>query len=239
MYFSKLRIDPTDPEVVYFGGVDLHQTLDGGKTVNTAGSVADPLGSSHHLGQPGEPESRADWQRRRAGDLVRPGEVVAVPAQPAGRALLSRERRHGDAVQRLRRHAGQLQLVRPERRARFSGHRQLSLDDAARWRRLRRAPGSEGLPHRVQRVSGRQHRPRRQADRRDDIHPAGGGAWRAGVPLALGYADDPVAARCPCALHRRQSRVPLARSRPDMDPGESGSDHQPEPRRDRHDGREG
>ena len=35
MYFSKVRIDPTDPEVVYLGGVGLHQTLDGGKTVLT------------------------------------------------------------------------------------------------------------------------------------------------------------------------------------------------------------
>jgi photosystem II stability/assembly factor-like uncharacterized protein len=35
MYFSKLRIDPTDSEVVYLGGVGLHQTLDGGKTIAT------------------------------------------------------------------------------------------------------------------------------------------------------------------------------------------------------------
>ena len=35
MYFSQVRIDPTDPEVVYLGGVGLHQTLDGGKTVAT------------------------------------------------------------------------------------------------------------------------------------------------------------------------------------------------------------
>jgi photosystem II stability/assembly factor-like uncharacterized protein len=35
MYFSKVRIDPTDPDVVYLGGVGLHQTLDGGKTMAT------------------------------------------------------------------------------------------------------------------------------------------------------------------------------------------------------------
>jgi photosystem II stability/assembly factor-like uncharacterized protein len=35
MYFSKLHIDPNDPEVVYYGGVGLHQSLDGGKTVAT------------------------------------------------------------------------------------------------------------------------------------------------------------------------------------------------------------
>ena len=35
MYFSQVRIDPSDPEVVYLGGVGLHQTHDGGKTIAT------------------------------------------------------------------------------------------------------------------------------------------------------------------------------------------------------------
>ncbi|WKW12610.1 hypothetical protein Strain138_001907 [Pseudogemmatithrix spongiicola] len=35
MYFSKLAIDPSNAETVYFGGVGLHMTLDGGKTVET------------------------------------------------------------------------------------------------------------------------------------------------------------------------------------------------------------
>jgi len=35
MYFSQLNIDPNSADVVYFGGVGLHQTLDGGKTVAT------------------------------------------------------------------------------------------------------------------------------------------------------------------------------------------------------------
>jgi photosystem II stability/assembly factor-like uncharacterized protein len=46
MYFSQVRIDPNDPEVVYLGGVDLHQTLDGGKTINTA--AASRIHSDHH-----------------------------------------------------------------------------------------------------------------------------------------------------------------------------------------------
>jgi photosystem II stability/assembly factor-like uncharacterized protein len=46
MYFSQVRIDPNDPEVVYLGGVDLHQTLDGGKTINTA--AASHTHSDHH-----------------------------------------------------------------------------------------------------------------------------------------------------------------------------------------------
>ena len=35
MYFSKVRIDPTDPEVVYMAGVGLHQSFDGGRTMAT------------------------------------------------------------------------------------------------------------------------------------------------------------------------------------------------------------
>ncbi len=46
MYFSQVRIDPNDPEVVYLGGVDLNQTLDGGKTMNTA--AASHAHSDHH-----------------------------------------------------------------------------------------------------------------------------------------------------------------------------------------------
>jgi photosystem II stability/assembly factor-like uncharacterized protein len=46
MYFSQVRIDPNDADVVYLGGVDLHQTLDGGKTMNTA--AASRTHSDHH-----------------------------------------------------------------------------------------------------------------------------------------------------------------------------------------------
>ena len=46
MYFSQLRIDPNDPEVVYLGGVGLHQTLDGGKTIAT--DVAQPIHDDVH-----------------------------------------------------------------------------------------------------------------------------------------------------------------------------------------------
>ena len=33
MYFSQVRIDPNDPDVVFYAGVKLHRSLDGGKTV--------------------------------------------------------------------------------------------------------------------------------------------------------------------------------------------------------------
>jgi photosystem II stability/assembly factor-like uncharacterized protein len=46
MYFSQVRIDPNDPEIVYLGGVGLHQTLDGGKTIAT--DVAQPIHDDVH-----------------------------------------------------------------------------------------------------------------------------------------------------------------------------------------------
>lgn len=59
MYFSQVRIDPNDADIVYLGGVGLHQTLDGGKTIATDvaasthddvhGIWIDPANSSHVL----------------------------------------------------------------------------------------------------------------------------------------------------------------------------------------------
>jgi photosystem II stability/assembly factor-like uncharacterized protein len=46
MYFSQINIDPTDADVVYLGGVGLHQTLDGGKTIAT--DVAEPIHDDVH-----------------------------------------------------------------------------------------------------------------------------------------------------------------------------------------------
>ena len=46
MYFSQIDIDPSDSDVVYLGGVGLHQTLDGGKTIAT--DVAEPIHDDVH-----------------------------------------------------------------------------------------------------------------------------------------------------------------------------------------------
>jgi photosystem II stability/assembly factor-like uncharacterized protein len=46
MYFSQVRVDPNDPDVIFMGGVDLHMSTDGGKTVNTA--AASSIHSDHH-----------------------------------------------------------------------------------------------------------------------------------------------------------------------------------------------
>ncbi|HTK28730.1 MAG TPA: hypothetical protein VL309_04230 [Vicinamibacterales bacterium] len=46
MYFSQIRIAPDDPDVLIMGGVDLHMSTDGGKTINTA--AASHIHSDHH-----------------------------------------------------------------------------------------------------------------------------------------------------------------------------------------------
>ena len=213
MYFSQIDIDPTDPDVVYLGGVGLHQTLDGGKTIAT--DVAEPIHDDVHAIwiNPANPLHVLIGNDGGLAVSYDRAQDVGVPAQPAGRALLPRQLRHGDSVQRLRRDAGQLQLVRPERGARRRRHRQLSLEHAAGRRRVRRPPGSDRLSHRLQRIAGRQHRPRRSRDRRDDERAAAAGAGRAGAALALGYAAPAVAARSEGGLRRGQQGVPIARSR--------------------------
>jgi photosystem II stability/assembly factor-like uncharacterized protein len=59
MYFSQVRIDPNNPDRVLMGGVGLHMTIDGGKTVETDAAQAthddvhaiwiDPVNSNHIL----------------------------------------------------------------------------------------------------------------------------------------------------------------------------------------------
>jgi photosystem II stability/assembly factor-like uncharacterized protein len=59
MYFSQVRIDPNDPDVVIYAGVKLHHSIDGGKTVNTNATQTihddvhaiwiDPANSNHVL----------------------------------------------------------------------------------------------------------------------------------------------------------------------------------------------
>lgn len=59
MYFSQVRVDPNSPDRVYMGGVGLHMTVDGGRTIETDAAQAihddvhaiwiDPSNSDHLL----------------------------------------------------------------------------------------------------------------------------------------------------------------------------------------------
>ena len=117
MYFSQVRIDPNNPDVVYLGGVGLQMSTDGGKTFETRCRARSSIDDVHAIWiNPKNSESRPDRQRRRPRRVVRHEQDVDVHPEPAGRPVLPRRLRHGDAVQRVRRHAGQLQLVRARAR---------------------------------------------------------------------------------------------------------------------------
>ena len=73
MYFSQVRVDPNDPDVVYLGGVGMHQTLDGGKTIAT--DVARATHDDVHAIwiDPADPKHIHDRQRRRRCGVLRHG----------------------------------------------------------------------------------------------------------------------------------------------------------------------
>ncbi len=96
------------------GGVGLQMTIDGGKSFATdaARQIHDDV---HAIWiDPANSRSPDDRRRRRRGHFVGHEQDLDVAAQPAGRPLLPRGLRLRVAVQRVRRHAGQLRLVRAE-----------------------------------------------------------------------------------------------------------------------------
>ena len=205
-----------------------------------AGRVGHPFGPSRDLDQSEGLEPRPDRKRRRPGRVVRPEQDVDLPAQSARRALLPRGLRHGDAVQRVRRHAGQLQLVRTERDAVRARHRQLRLVPGAGRRRIRDADGSARRADRLHRVAEREHDAEEHGHGRVEEHPADQRKRRAryagAVPVQLGHADHLLAARAWHADRRGAPRVPVDRSRRFVGGHQRGSDDERRSRRDRHDG---
>jgi hypothetical protein len=151
--------------------------------------------------------------------------------QRAGRPLLSRRLRHVHAVQRLRRNAGQLQLVWTEPVATVHGHSQSRLVPDPGRRRIRGHPRPARRPLDIQRDAGRQHRAPEQDHRRVEEHSPGAGRQqrvaraRQGrdVPLALGHTADVLAARSRHTARRGQqgvrlSSVPISRATPTATP---------------------
>ena len=92
--------------------------------------------SSRDLDRSEGRQSHADRQRRRDRRHLRPGGHVGVRQHGAGRPVLRGQRRHAEAVLRLRRPAGQRQLVRTERDEQRQRHPQFRLVPGRRRRRL-------------------------------------------------------------------------------------------------------
>ena len=103
---------------------------------------------------------------------------MGVREHAPGRSVLQGQLRHAEAVLRVRRPAGQRQLVRSERRAQRQRRAQLRLVPRRRRRRLLHRPGSERLVDRLFGIAGRCDEPSRPEGRTDDEHPAARPAGR-------------------------------------------------------------
>ena len=91
MYFSQVRIDPNDPETVFYAGVKLHKTVDGGKTVtlNATQTIHDDVhaiwidpANSNHLIIGNDGGVAITWDAAKTWNFV---------PQHSRRALLSRQ----------------------------------------------------------------------------------------------------------------------------------------------------
>jgi photosystem II stability/assembly factor-like uncharacterized protein len=79
MYFSQMRIDPNDPEVIFYAGVKLHRSLDGGKTVtlNVTQTIHDDVhaiwidpANSQHLIIGNDGGVAVTWDQARTWNFV-------------------------------------------------------------------------------------------------------------------------------------------------------------------------
>ncbi len=74
MYYSQIRIDPTNPEIAYQGGAPFFKTIDGGKTwQHGAGNSAQR--PPRDLDRSEERQPPLDRQRRRPRRQLRPGDT--------------------------------------------------------------------------------------------------------------------------------------------------------------------
>ena len=117
MYYSQIRVDPSNDQIIYTCGAPFYKSLDGGKNVpGSSGYCAQRPSCGVDRSQ--ERESPADRHGWRPGCDLRPGRHLGVHQYHAAGADVRGRLRHAEALLRLRRPAGQRQLVRPQRGAR-------------------------------------------------------------------------------------------------------------------------
>ena len=181
-YYSQVRVDPKNPDRVYFSSTELQVSNDGGKTTMNAAQGVHVDDHGMWI-DPNDPERWVIGERRRHRDHLRPRRQLLVSAQPADRPVLRRQLRLRGAVQHLLRRAGQRRLVRTEPAPQHAGEQHLLAHDLGR-RRLLHGAGSDGPRHGVGREPERRHsadepphrraRPRQQADVERALSAVGG-----------------------------------------------------------------
>ena len=120
MYFSQIRVDPTNDKTIYVAGLPVAKSLDGGKTFAT-------LDEAGGHGEPGHVDQHAIWIDPKNPKHIMEGndgglniswdqgkswDFVNTMATALAYVVT---RRHAASLLRLHRPAGQRQLGRPER----------------------------------------------------------------------------------------------------------------------------
>ena len=110
-YYSKLRIDPNNDQRIWVLGAPMYTSEDGGKTFKT--DVVDKIHGDYHAMwiDPRELGPHARGQRRRHPPELRPRPQLGLRQHVPARAALRGGARQPAPVPRLRRAAGQRQLV--------------------------------------------------------------------------------------------------------------------------------
>ena len=222
MYFSQIRIDPTNDLRVYVLGVQLHISDDGGKTFIENGTMH----SDHHAMwiNPKNPNHLIDgndggvgiswdkgktWEGIYNMDLAQyyhVGYDMETPYNLCG-GMQDNYTWCGPSAVRSR-----------------NG---IVNDD---WYQIQGGDGFEAVidpndpRHDLRRIAGRQRRPRQPPHQRARDDPAAAQSRRVGLSLELEHADSHLAAHLVHHLRRRQPRLQLDRSRPDVDADQPGPD---------------
>ena len=163
-YYSQVRVDPKIPNRVYWSSTPVNFSDDGGKTVRNA---TDGIHVDHHAMwiDPNDPEHfivgddggvSQTWDRGGNYEFLN---RIAIGQFYEVSYDMSR------AVPRVRRAAGQRQLVRTEPEAQRADHER-GLVHGRRRRRILHGAGSDEPEHHLRRVAGRRHSPARLRHRR-------------------------------------------------------------------------
>ncbi len=239
MYFSQVRVDPNDPDVVIYGGVDLHMTTDGGKTVNTAAATKihsdhhaiwfDPSNSNHvMIGNDGglavSYDHAATWNflpNVPVGLFYHVSYDMATPFHVCG-GMQDNYVWCGPSAVR-----GVAGIANYQWTTMQGGDGFMALQDPADFR-IAYSESQDGNMVRIDRVTNETMSIRPQA-----------AAGRAAAALGMGHAAHAVAARSEDRVRAGAEGVSIGRSRPHVDRDQPRPHDRREPRRHRDDGREG
>ena len=239
MYFSQVRIDPNDPETVLYAGVKLHKTTDGGKTVtlNATQTIHDDVhaiwidpANSNHVIIGNDGGVAISWDMTKTWNFVHNIPVglfyhvsydMATPYNICG-GMQDNYIWCGPSAVR-----GAVGIAGFNWATMQGGDGFVALQDPTDYR-IAYSESQDGNMVRIDRVTGETISIRPQPN-------AGEPAlrWNWDTPLVMSPHDPKV------IYAAAQQGVPLGQPRPELGDAGLRSHQQRQPRRHRHDGREG